>query len=574
MKRKNILFFSPFAALIPHSVPEARFGNYLARMGHIITYVRCRGVFNDYCVAMAGNSIAGNADTEEKQKICARCRKCEPVLTGRCNSFFLLGFDDPVVKAEIENSIPNINTYNFSDYHYKGIAVGRYAAYEALLHFKKRSLIFNENEFREVLRTIRQSIVVIESIQRHYSGGNWPDIVFIYNTYYGVNAAAREILKLHGVEVKSIHAGPNLAKFYDTLLVAREHNLNFYLDLKNNWDVSKLENLNKIEANEIIAHYDELFSAKSVFVYSSATSGRSGDVRGHYKIAESSKLILAAMSSDDERFAAQFVGAIDPPKDAAFQNQTAWILNLVEFAKLNPEVFVLIRVHPREFPNKREKVTAESAKALLKLFEKLPDNAAINWPEDKFSMYEVMINSDVVVTAWSSAAKEAALLGIPVLTYMSAALLYPPELVDVGLNVEEYNRKLLVLTRKGWSLERSGSVLKWLVNEQVRNVVQVGSNLFQNRGFVTKVFEKILRLIDLRLYVYWLICKPFRQNYSNLNKIVFSQNEADSQEFRSIDTPDERDILVEVRSNLIRKIVQTDTGDDRRKGIDKLHQYQ
>ena len=76
-----------------------------------------------------------------------------------------------------------------------------------------------------------------------------------------------------------------------------------------------------------------------------------------------------------------------------------WIKFTVEWVSSRPDLFLIIRVHPREFPNKRESVTSEQAIALSKFFEHLPKNVAINWPSDSISLHDLIRITDVGLNA-------------------------------------------------------------------------------------------------------------------------------------------------------------------------------
>jgi hypothetical protein len=145
------------------------------------------------------------------------------------------------------------------------------------------------------------------------------------------------------------------------------------------------------------------------------------------------------MSSYDERFTAEVIGELTSFKDLIFKNQAEWISHLVQKYGQREDIFVLIRIHPREFPNKREAGVSEHAQKLLTIFDHLPPHFAVNWPKDGFSIYDVLKEVDLVLTAWSGVGREATLLGIPVVSYSAPLLGYPSDLHTVAHSLESYS---------------------------------------------------------------------------------------------------------------------------------------
>ena len=69
---------------------------------------------------------------------------------------------------------------------------------------------------------------------------------------------------------------------------------------------------------------------------------------------------------------------------------------------------------------------SDHAKMLQDAFVTLPRNVKVNWPTDTVSLYDLARITDVFANAWSSAGKEMAWLGLPVVLYSPELTLYPP----------------------------------------------------------------------------------------------------------------------------------------------------
>jgi len=207
-------------------------------------------------------------------------------------------------------------------------------------------------------------------------------------------------------------------------------------------------------------------SGKNPFTYSRGISDTDKvDVRSFFGISESQKICVATLSSEDEYFAAELIGAIpDFSTSAAFvETQYEWLTLLIDFFAKNLDLALIIRVHPREFPNKRDSVTAESVKKLKQLFNNLPTNVRINWPDDGISIYALADKTDLLLNWRSTVGVEFLALGIPVLVPSCSNLLsYPIELNHIGESALEYENLILQLVNENWSMTNVYNAYTWM----------------------------------------------------------------------------------------------------------------
>lgn len=96
-----------------------------------------------------------------------------------------------------------------------------------------------------------------------------------------------------------------------------------------------------------------------------------------------------------------------------YKNQVLWLKDLIDFFSKREDLFLIIRVHPREFPNRREGCKSENATVYEELLSNLPNNIKVNMPSDNLFIYDLALYSDVVLNGFSSAGLEMALLGLP-----------------------------------------------------------------------------------------------------------------------------------------------------------------
>jgi lipid A disaccharide synthetase len=200
------------------------------------------------------------------------------------------------------------------------------------------------------------------------------------------------------------------------MITLKEHTYHdFYLKEKI-WEIYKKVRLTKDTIQDVINHFKNLFIARNVFVYSSPAS-KNINVRNFFKIDKQKKIILVILSSPDERISANMIGTkISSQK--VFKDVFEWINFLIKNFSSRNDVALIIRPHPREFPNKREKILSENAIKLSYLFSKIKNNknVIINLPSDNISIYNIIPYCDTVLTMGSTSTIEATLLGIPCVT--------------------------------------------------------------------------------------------------------------------------------------------------------------
>jgi hypothetical protein len=158
----------------------------------------------------------------------------------------------------------------------------------------------------------------------------------------------------------------------------------------------------------------------------------------------------------------------------------------------------VIRVHPREFPNKREGTKSQHATQLERAFTDLPPNVKVNWPSDELSIYDLAEHAAVVLNAWSSAGKEMALLGIPVVAYCPELLLYPADIHHVGTTRDAYFAAIDAALAEGWSFERARLAFRWWVLELVRSVADISDGYSFDEAAPRTLSARVRRLPVVR----------------------------------------------------------------------------
>lgn len=498
----KILFFSPFAGIWQHAFPEALVARAL-RDNNSLLYMACDGELGAGCMTMYAHGLTASSDSQARSKVCEICRSQRDLLTST------LGIQPEFIKdylldedaTLIEHYLSGIQMSEADQFCIEGHWLGRYALHEAIIHHKLTDLSeMTQDAFAEFRNNLKNVLIVFLAAKR-FIAKHAPDRVVTYNTHVSTQYIVMKICEQQGIPTYGLHAGMNMAERLQSLYVFRQDMRVFYVrlirDFENKYahfpcDEKSLRNVAK--------HFLALCLGKNVFVYSAPKSEEPFDLRRHFSVRPGQKVLLATMSSYDEYYSSLVLGITDDVP-LLFSTQVEWIKAVIEYVSIRPELFLIIRVHPREFPNKRDGRLSSHAKLLEKELTQLPANVAINWPTDKISMYDLAPETDVVLNGWSSVGKEMSLLGLPVVIYNSDILYYPGKTLNLlGTTTESYFAQIEHALTSGWSFQRIILTFRWLAWEYTYATIDIKDGypyggLSRSFSIFERIQWKVIRLI-------------------------------------------------------------------------------
>ena len=246
------------------------------------------------------------------------------------------------------------------------------------------------------------------------------------------------------------------------------------------WNRSEDHPVTQNSADLVTRHFEQLLSGQHFAVFSVPYAGMSG-VRQRWDIKANQKILLMTLSSYDEAFAALLIDGFPLKKvfSDVFCTQAEWVNATMEWVAHRPDLFLVIRVHPRDFPNKRESVRSEQSFRLESLLQAVPSNVHVNWPAEGVSLYELLEDTDAVLTGWSVTAMEALVLGIPVVTYDANLPSYPSDIHYTGRSAAEFYANIDRALANGWSFENAVNGFRWLAYNYVTCTVTVSGRFGQ-----------------------------------------------------------------------------------------------
>jgi hypothetical protein len=495
----KFLFFSPHAELWVHAFPEALIAEMLGKAGHHVAYIGCGGQLDRFCVPMASHGMTTQTPAADRAKICQQCQTRDTLIR---KSFGLEGphLSDLVDEQSVDEAdaiLSNADRHSLIDLEIDGIQLGKIALYQLMLRKKRIETDLSDDEIGEYLVELRNTIYAWQAGKKLLDR-EMPDRVVVYNALYSVNRVVCKLAERRGIPHYFLHAGGNLFNRLQTLWIGRGDTFSFFPHLLRKWPDFADIACDPDDLRLITEHYLELLRGRSTFVYSSPKSAGYVDVRKLFGVKPSQKLLVATLGSYDEERAAEVVGARIHLTQPLFPTQIEWVQSLLSYAQRRPDIFLVLRVHPREFPNKREGMLSHHAQQLRLVFADLPANVAVNWPDDKLSMYDLADQTDVFLNSWSTVGKEMALLGIPVVLYAPELAFYPADLGYSGTTVSSYFSAIEKALADGWSFERVRRAYRWYVFEFIRAAVFLGDSFPKREGFRRGVRQRLIEQIDRR----------------------------------------------------------------------------
>ncbi|MBK9292968.1 MAG: hypothetical protein IPM57_00730 [Oligoflexia bacterium] len=498
----KILVFSPSNAIWNWAYPTALVAESLQKSGDSVWFLTCDKEYSKFCMAQAASGVKFSSTPSEKDVICDLCISQRDLIANKLN-LNKIHINDFITHAERDSAkqmANNANVENHKKFLIADVPVGKLAMFEMIIQNKKKSLTFSDEEltlYQEILfnviKTVTAFVKVLEDIK--------PDVCIIEHTAYSYNRACQTLSTLHNIPAYCINGNSyNNAHCFELLTIAKDDPIMFVQNYLKAWPNVKHIPISISEATYVTDHFISLLTARG-HVYSAAKKHHAWSIRSKYGIKPNQKILLATTSSPDEIFATEMVGNFAwNTKSDVFETQIEWLRNLFQFIKTRQDLFLIVRVHPREFMPGQNGEISEHAKALQAEFKSMPENVVINWPTDNLSIYDLMEETDVVLNAWSTAGLEMTYFGIPVVVYCGHMLLYPEDLVYSAKSRDEYFVLIDKAINNGWNYQRILRAYRWCATQHLYVSANISDsfsyNLLAKKPFGLRLLNKLGSFID------------------------------------------------------------------------------
>lgn len=459
----KILFYTPHVALWPHTVPEAFLARSLKEIGHEIQYFTC-GKAQDYCACMSAVRIRAGARRDEYESICRSCVQGAGVLAKQYKFPLdaMSAFLGPEDHAMVESIAADAVARRTLDTRYLDVAVGRLALYEFTLLHKKMSMDLTEGQWLEYGIYLANALRSLLAFSRRIARDR-PDVVVAFSPQYSnMNPAMHHAMSL-GIRVLFMESGTNLSHRLGTMRVWDWGVHRLVNPALTYWRHSDLNPVSLESGRTVSGHFQYLLGGQHFAVFSSAYKG-ARDLRALWKIPRNSRVALMTLSSYDEAYAALLIDGFPERKvfSSVFRTQADWVRETLRWVREQDDLFLIIRIHPRDFPNKRDASRSEQSWVLEEILRETPANVHVNWPEEGISLYEIFEETDAIITGWSVTAMEGLALGIPVVTYDRNLPSYPADIMYTGDSPDEFFSNVKAAVQERWSIRNVRNGFRWL----------------------------------------------------------------------------------------------------------------
>lgn len=470
----KVLFYSLNAAIWPHALPENRLVRELTGRGCETVYVSCGSTFPVHCTSYSASSMPPDAPRAAKNKVCRACNRNADILAqaNGARHLVLKNFLTAEDEQRIDALMAGVTRDNYADFRFEDVDVGLATTYELFLLFKKMSTRLNDYEWDYYRIYLRNSLQSLIGFSRIYAQEK-PDIVFFYSPQYGANGVCAAYAGLQGASVYFVEGSSSNSERYKALRIWEWGAHGLVNPALRHWQTVK-DKVSVSDVRRVRGHFDELLDAKSFAVYS-APVAKHFRLRQHFSIPDTAKILLATLSSFDEAYAAFVIGKFPARKvqSPVFTNQFEWIKSTIARLGGRDDVHVIIRVHPRDYPNKRDPRQSEQAALWEEMFGELPSNIVVNWPQDGISLYNMLAQVDAVITGWSATGTEALAFGVPVVTYDRHLPSFPADIHFTGESEEAYYANIEMALDRGHGPDLAAGALRWLAASFSMGTVQI-----------------------------------------------------------------------------------------------------
>jgi hypothetical protein len=416
--RPVIVFFAPEAGLVPYFMAHCLLAKTLQERGHRILVIRCHDIY-PRCTVMESHRRRLDMSLEERRASCHICGQASVEMDRRygldtidLRDVLSVDLRDAIAR-EVKELPADLSTVEVD-----GIRFGQICSAEASVALKVVDFTGADPGVRALfVRYLEGALLSYRAMQQLIASLKVARLVYFseYAMLLGTALAARRagipttnliLGQIRAVDARRVSLMPQLLA------------IESYRERLQQWPMWRRLALSAAAVDDIAE--DALFriSSNSAMVYSPARNGAVDDLAARLELSPHRRVLLAFTSSLDEVSANNYLLAalgLEPfSADQPFADQIEWLEALIAHVESSDELQLVVRIHPREGENRRDKVASRHLEVLRARFNEPYKHSRFIWPGEPVSSYDLMEIADVGLTAWSSTAVEMARFGIPV----------------------------------------------------------------------------------------------------------------------------------------------------------------
>lgn len=417
----NVLVFMPEMGINLYAKVIEKIARTLILGGKNVTLVRCNHILSG-CTLKLGSNI----NSRNFSQICKNCILNSKIVSAlaKCKTVDLI-FNSAVA--------PDLSTLNYQElinFSYKSVPIGRLVYYDLSIHYKKDPLrnFFNVAEKFFFNQQLVDAINLVDFLERLQEEKIYTSVIS-FDEYCLANVV-RAWARNRGL--KAFQAGLAYHFNADLGFISLSSSKTSLIDRRiaiDDWENRKELALPASLVDEIYEDLIFRMSTSGGHIFSKNYSGDADSIKKLFKINDCNKVIAVFPSSNDEITALEEMSmALNASIETGdvFESQMDWLSCIIEFARKNDDVRVIIKIHPRLLDTHRDVRVADELAMYEEMAANLPGNVFFVWPKDSVSAYDILMFADLGLTSWGTMGLEIAKLGIPVVTALSKSVSVTP----------------------------------------------------------------------------------------------------------------------------------------------------
>ncbi len=421
----RILVYSP-ETVPEHFLTLQIIARLLASAGHQIRLSHCRGIF-ERCVhkEMMPNDAKGVGAEFCVLCISTRFKLLEPA---GIDGFSLENVITYEIREKARQIVDRLSDGELAGFSLDGIKLGQLCWHDLVLNQKLMLDTPLERDHRLYLRQhLRTTIATYLGMKDFLPHAGITDVL-LYGQYAS-NIAVICAAQKAGVNWRLVANVNHLGVDRRRILIFHRHGHVWTSQMIAAWPAWRNIPLAGDEIEETGNDVLVRFGATSYTTYSPPKT-RDQDAFTSLGLDRSRRLVVAFTSSLDEYQAEELVDEVlgfpaDKAPERPYRDQIEWLKSLSQEIEKRNDLQLVIRIHPRESTNKRDRFVSRHLELLRNNLADLPPYVTVVWPEDPVSSYDLVEVADLVQVWSSTIGLESARLGVPVIKIFRGYESYP-----------------------------------------------------------------------------------------------------------------------------------------------------
>ena len=481
----RVLFFAPSAGLWPSYRIQLTLAEAWISLGASVSIIGCEGVFDSLCPVMLASHLGAHSPQHQRRSYCRDCTMVRSTAAQKSSAKFLL-LDSYVTshqREHVESIVSSVTFDNWRDVEVDGIPFGRYSSYLSMLTHKTQDVTQTPAAWSDYLADLRNSLLTYMTVPA-ISEEVQPTHALVFDRLYPTNRAFIAAMHQREVAVSGVTVSSFVPRRLKTVVFhPHPQSSQTLVDSISAREAMEIP-LSPEEASDVSVHLAHLIDGNDPWVYTTQVTGKTpADIRKELHVRPDSPVVVSLVGSPDETRSSLLVDAeFDRSQGRGHSDVVEFISTCVAAAARAPHIDVVIRLHPRLAPNRREKVTSPDLAAIEELLRDLPPNVVVNAPGDGIGLHDVMKIAAGGINHASTSGLEFLAFGVPVIHVDPDRLnAYPPDFGPVVPRGDDQGLAHAMTQTVGGEVGTTSpvSAWRWLATALLRTPVHfdaVGAN--------------------------------------------------------------------------------------------------